>query len=211
MLSTQHPRNKYDELKALADKGGVVGIYLMPYLGGAPNQPSKELVMQHIDHALKVCGEDHVGIGTDGGIEKVELTPEQEKAFKDDVAHRKAAGVSAPEEDRYPYVPDFNGPRKFELIATELQKRLEPDRQNPELVITSSGVCVLKLAGPSARLAPEAKCQGTTRLAYISNRLLSVLMALITDRSNVTFITPMAEHHISSENTPGGDKVKNPV
>jgi membrane dipeptidase len=120
----EHPRNKYDsELKALADKGGVVGIYLMPYLGGAPNQPSKELVMQHIDHALKVCGEDHVGIGTDGGIEKVEMTPEQEKAFKDDVAHRKAAGVSAPEEDRYPYVPDFNGPRKFELIATELEKR----------------------------------------------------------------------------------------
>ncbi len=120
----EHPRNKYDsELKALADKGGVVGIYLMPYLGGAPNQPSKELVMQHIDHALKICGEDHVGIGTDGGIEKVELTPEQEKAFKDDVAHRKAAGVSAPEEDRYPYVPDLNGPRKFELIATELQKR----------------------------------------------------------------------------------------
>jgi membrane dipeptidase len=120
----EHPRNKYDgELKALADKGGVVGIYLMPYLGGAPNQPSKELVMEHIDHAIKVCGEDHVGLGTDGGIEKVELTPEQQKAFKEDVAHRKAAGVSAPEEDRYPYVPDFNGPRKFELIATELQKR----------------------------------------------------------------------------------------
>ena len=120
----EHPRNKYDsELKALADKGGVVGLYLMPYLGGAPNQPSKELVMQHLEHMLKVCGEDHVGIGTDGGIEKVEMTPEQEKAFKDDVAQRKAAGVSAPEEDRYPYVPDFNGPRKFELIAGELQKR----------------------------------------------------------------------------------------
>src|SRR5579883_1930549 len=120
----EHPRNKYDsELKAAADKGGMVGLYLMPYLGGAPNQPSKELVMQHLEHMLKVCGEDHVGIGTDGGIEKVELTPDQEKAFKEDVARRKAAGISAPEEDRYPYVPDFNGPRKFELIAGELQKR----------------------------------------------------------------------------------------
>ena len=117
----EHPRNKYDsELKALADKGGVVGLYLMPYLGGAPNQPSKDLVMQHLEHVLKVCGEDHVGIGTDGGIEKVEMTAEQEKAFKEDVAQRKAAGVSAPEEDRYPYVPDFNGPRKFELIAGEI-------------------------------------------------------------------------------------------
>ena len=32
----RHPRSKEDrELKAMADKGGVLGIYLMPFLGGA--------------------------------------------------------------------------------------------------------------------------------------------------------------------------------
>ena len=35
-----HPRNKEDrELKALADKGGVVGIYMLPYITASPKQP----------------------------------------------------------------------------------------------------------------------------------------------------------------------------
>jgi membrane dipeptidase len=33
-------------------------------------------VIQHVEHALNVCREDHVGIGTDGGIPTVELTAE---------------------------------------------------------------------------------------------------------------------------------------
>ena len=51
----------------MADKGGVVGIYFMPFLGdnGTP-WATEAMVLDHIDHALNVCGEDHVGIGTDG-------------------------------------------------------------------------------------------------------------------------------------------------
>ena len=61
------PRNKTDEeLKKLADKGGVAGIYLMPFLR-VEGQPMAEDVLRHIEHAVDVCGEDHVGIGTDGG------------------------------------------------------------------------------------------------------------------------------------------------
>ena len=34
-----HPRNKEDrEMKALADKGGVMGIYMLPYLTASPKQ-----------------------------------------------------------------------------------------------------------------------------------------------------------------------------
>ena len=36
-------------------------------------------VIRHIEHAIDVCGEDHVGIGTDGGIASTERTPEFEK------------------------------------------------------------------------------------------------------------------------------------
>jgi len=36
-----HLRNKTDEqLRALADKGGVMGIYDLPYLTASPRQPS---------------------------------------------------------------------------------------------------------------------------------------------------------------------------
>jgi membrane dipeptidase len=116
-----HPRNKEDrELKALADKGGVVGIYMLPYLTASPKQPMLEDYMQHLEHALKVCGEDHVGIGSDVPFFRVddsELAEMQKAAEK-----RKADGIAAPGEDRPTYIPDLNTPRKMELIADALLK-----------------------------------------------------------------------------------------
>ena len=62
------PRSKPDAiLKRMADKGGVVGIYLMPFLT-MQGQPRAEDLVRHIEHAINVCGEDHVGIGSDLSI-----------------------------------------------------------------------------------------------------------------------------------------------
>ena len=122
-----HPRNKPDDImKALADKGGYFGVYLMPYLVASPTVPTREHVINHVLHAINVCGTEHVGIGSDGAIQAVELTPEQQKAFDEDIARRKQLGIGAPGEDRYPYVPDLNGPDHMEVIAAELQKRGQP-------------------------------------------------------------------------------------
>ncbi|HVP54005.1 MAG TPA: membrane dipeptidase [Candidatus Eisenbacteria bacterium] len=122
-----HPRNKPDDvMKALADKGGYFGVYLMPYLVASPTVPTHEHVINHVLCALNICGADHVGIGSDGSIQSVSLTPEQKKAFDEDIARRKKLGIGAPGEDRYPYVPDLNGPDHMEAIAAELQKRGQP-------------------------------------------------------------------------------------
>jgi membrane dipeptidase len=122
-----HPRNKPDEiLKALADRGGYFGVYLMPYLVASPTIPTREHVLDHIVHALNVCGGDHVGIGSDGAIQKTVLTAEQKGAFDKDIARRKQLGIGAPGEDRYPYVPDLNGPDHMQIIADELAKRGQP-------------------------------------------------------------------------------------
>ena len=119
-----HPRNKPDEiLKSLADRGGYFGVYLMPYVVASPTVPMREHVLDHIVHAINICGADHVGIGSDGSIQKTVLTPEQKAAFDRDIARRKQLGIGAPGEDRYPYVPDLNGPDHMEIIATELSKR----------------------------------------------------------------------------------------
>jgi membrane dipeptidase len=83
-------------------------------------------VLDHLVHAINVGGADHVGIGSDGGIQKVVLTPQQQAAFDRDIAQRKAAGIGAPGEDRYPYVPDLSGPDHMEVIADELAKRGQP-------------------------------------------------------------------------------------
>jgi membrane dipeptidase len=122
-----HPRNKPDEiLKSLADRGGYFGVYLMPYVVASPTVPTREHVLDHVIHAINVCGVDHVGIGSDGSIQKTILTAEQKAAFDQDIARRKKLGIGAPGEDRYPYVPDLNGPDHMEIIAIELAKRGQP-------------------------------------------------------------------------------------
>jgi len=47
----------------VASKGGFVGIYFMPFLNPSGHATADDVVA-HIDHAVNVCGEDHVGIGT---------------------------------------------------------------------------------------------------------------------------------------------------
>jgi membrane dipeptidase len=116
-----HPRNKRDqEMKALADKGGVMGIYMLPFLTPDDKQPMLADYMQHMLHALKVCGEDHVGIGTDTAfftVTEVEL-----KALKQEAEDRRRQGVGAPGENRPPWIPDINTPRKLERVADALLK-----------------------------------------------------------------------------------------
>jgi membrane dipeptidase len=118
------PRNKPDNLlRALAQKGGVAGIYLMPFLR-AQGQPSAEDFVRHVAHAVNVCGEDHVGVGSDLSITPLELTPEFRAKHANFVQMRRAAGISAPgeAEDVFNYVPDFNSPRRMELIADALAR-----------------------------------------------------------------------------------------
>jgi membrane dipeptidase len=122
-----HPRSKPDEiLKSLADRGGYFGVYLMPYVVASPTVPTREHVLNHLVHAINVCGSDHVGVGSDGSIEKTVLTAKQKADFDQHIAKRKELGIAAPEEDRYPYVPDLNGPDHMEVIASELAKRGQP-------------------------------------------------------------------------------------
>ena len=81
-----HPRNKTDEqLRALADKGGVMGIYDLPYLTESPRQPAVDDYMAHMEHALKIMGEDHVGVGSDASIQPFDTSPKGMADFEKSV------------------------------------------------------------------------------------------------------------------------------
>ena len=124
-----HPRNKSDRLlRAVAEKGGVVGIYDLPYLTKSPKQPALDDYMAHMTHALRVCGEDHVGIGSDSSLEPWDTSPKGMEEFRKDTEYRKKTGVAAPEEDRPMYVIGLNTPRRSEVIADALLKRGYPAR-----------------------------------------------------------------------------------
>lgn len=119
-----HPRNKTDDqLRAVAQKGGVVGIYDLMYLTASPKQPTLDDYMEHMEHALKIAGTDHVGIGSDVGIDPFDTSEKGLADFNKEKEERRTAGLAAPEEDRLPYVIGLNFPRKIELIADQLLKR----------------------------------------------------------------------------------------
>ena len=118
-----HPRSKRDEeLRALADKGGVVGIYMMPFLN-PQGPPSADDFYRHIEHAVDVCGEDHVGIGTDNSITPTvadEAYMAGLQAFADE---RQRLGIGAPREYEVLFVPDLNDPRRMEMVGQGLLAR----------------------------------------------------------------------------------------
>lgn len=62
-----HWRNISDEqTRAVADSGGVIGIMFSPgFLGKRYWRCSLDLVIDHIEHCMKVAGEDHVALGSD--------------------------------------------------------------------------------------------------------------------------------------------------
>ena len=123
------PRNTDDAtLRAMADKGGVAGIIFWPYLR-TDTQPMAEDVVRHIEHALKVCGEDHVGIGTDTGVAPIARTPAFEKSNREWVAGAVEDGVfdRGRPADLYTFIPDLNTADRFDRLASLLSKRGHSD------------------------------------------------------------------------------------
>jgi membrane dipeptidase len=122
---TDLPRNKTDaELRGVAEKGGFVGIYFMPFL--APDSLAKATdVVAHIEHALKVCGEDHVGIGTDGSVATIDDMEAYKEALRLEHESRKAAGIAAKGEraDTHPFIIDLRGPDQFRKLTQMLAAR----------------------------------------------------------------------------------------
>jgi membrane dipeptidase len=60
-----HPRNLTDEqLVALSENGGVIGMSFVPFFVDA-EAPTFERLLDHIDHVVEVAGVDTVGIGSD--------------------------------------------------------------------------------------------------------------------------------------------------
>lgn len=120
-----HPRNVSDSaIRGVAEKGGVVGVYFMPYL--APDMhPSGAMLLDHIDHVARVGGEDHIAIGTDGGLLPVTIDASAKEAARKDYEQRKAAGIAAPGEgpDVFPLVMDYNSIDKLERLGSDLLKR----------------------------------------------------------------------------------------
>lgn len=117
-----HPRVKTDEaIKALAAKGGVMGITGVRNFV-SPKDPTNIVnIADHIDHVVKLVGVEHVGIGSDSDLNGYDDTsPEMQKAlraaYKESYAFREKIDVDG-----------FDHPLKMFDLAEELIRRRYSD------------------------------------------------------------------------------------
>ena len=126
---SDHPRCVSDEsLRLMADRGGVAGIIFWPYLR-KEGQPMAADVIRHIEHVIHLCGEDHVGIGTDCSVSPVATTPEFEKNNREVVDHMFKQGIfeKGRSHDLHLYIPDLNDVRRYEMLGAMLSARGHSD------------------------------------------------------------------------------------
>lgn len=80
-------------------------------------------ILAHMEHALKVMGEDHVGVGSDALLKAFDTSPKGMAQFNKSQEQRQKSGLTAPEEDRPTYAVGLNTPRRIEVITDQLLKR----------------------------------------------------------------------------------------
>ena len=123
-LNPKSLRAATDEaIRALARRGGVMGITCIAFMVRGSEPVTVEHVVDHIDHVRDLVGIEHVGIGSDAGIESNDLGAPQ--TLKDMLAkadpryhvhgtHEVVAGLEGPN-------------RMYELTAALLRRGYSDD------------------------------------------------------------------------------------
>ncbi|WP_051791875.1 dipeptidase [Amycolatopsis jejuensis] len=114
------PRNyDDDQLRALAEVGGVIGIMLLP-LTVDLDGPTLDRVADHAGHVAAIAGDDHVGIGSDF-IAQVVRSGAMGPAPKisEWLPANQRAATMAPDAS----VEDLAGPADFGNLVEALQRR----------------------------------------------------------------------------------------
>lgn len=125
-LREGHPRAKTDaQLRALAEKGGVVGIAAIGYFIG-PDPGGKttiETYVDHLEHAIQVAGIDHVALATDFGVTGIESYATRENWYEPRLKYFKPSyDVKWP-----PWIPALDKPDRFLNVAHILARRGHKD------------------------------------------------------------------------------------
>ncbi len=115
-----HPRAKSDALlRAVSDRGGITGIAALGYFVGPRPDTTLEDYLRHLDHAVKVCGMDHVGLSTDFQIRGIEAAATRESWYLPRLRIFKPSyNVRWP-----PWIPELDKPERFRTVTHALAKR----------------------------------------------------------------------------------------
>lgn len=119
-----HPRAKTDEqIRAMADRGGVIGVAALGYFVGPDPGPGGETGLEdyvnQIDHAVDVAGIEHVGLCTDFQLQGIAPWATREDWYEPRLRNFKPSyNVRWP-----PWIPELDEPERFRNVTHELGRR----------------------------------------------------------------------------------------
>lgn len=133
-----HPRGITDEgIKAIASRGGVVGMFMMSFWLTRDAVPKPEHYLAHLRHAINIGGEDCVAVANDfpfrGQLNLLKLRNDNAKGVKEYHEWWKAMhALGIPGFDTLPehvVIPHFNHIKRMERIHRTLDRAGFPARQ----------------------------------------------------------------------------------
>ncbi len=118
-----HPRAKSDkQIKAMAQKGGVLGIICLGYMIG-PNpggETTLETYVDHIDHAVNIAGIEHVGLSSDFPIQGLKANG----ATRDNWYIPRLTRFKPSYQVKWPpWIPELEEPMRYLHVAKALDRR----------------------------------------------------------------------------------------
>jgi membrane dipeptidase len=110
-----------DQLRALAARGGVLGLMTLALVVGYED-PSIDRLLDHLDHAVQVMGVDHVGLGADVIDQVIAAEREAGKRLEEvvDEAYERGGGRLG--------LRDFTGPEHYGALLDAIRRRGYDDR-----------------------------------------------------------------------------------
>ena len=132
-LRNGHPRAKTDEqIRTCADRGGVIGLAALGYfVGGDPGgETTIEHYADHVEHAARIAGYDHVALSTDFPPQGISPWATRENWYEPRLKSFKPSyQVRWP-----PWIPALDTPDRFRNLLAVLDRRGWSDRNLEKLL-----------------------------------------------------------------------------
>lgn len=127
-IRPNHPRAKTDaQMRACAEKGGVVGMAALGYfVGDDPGgSTTVETYADHIEHATSVVGHEHIGLSTDFSPQGISPWATRETWYEPRLKSFKPSY-----EVRWPpWIPELDSPDRYRTVVQLLKERGWTERQ----------------------------------------------------------------------------------
>lgn len=131
-----HPRNVSDRnIKTMAEKGGVFCVYNQSAWLTSDPHISMDHYLAHVEHVIKIGGEDHVAVGMDGdAVDMTAVRPDEVERHQRSFDRRLKDFPQLNWKVKHMRVPELSHPKRILHIAQALEKRGYKARQIEKII-----------------------------------------------------------------------------